>query len=179
MKFSTWEKVGGSVLIAAWLIYGVNFIGDSLVQADEAPPSAKKAMSAKTAKAPAKTAQAPSGGGDALALLASVNPDAGVKVFKKCKSCHTAGKGGKNKVGPNLWGAVGRKKASHGGFKYSSTFKGLDGNWGYKDLDTFLSNPKAYAKGNKMTFAGLKKASDRAAVILYLRGQSDSPLPLP
>ena len=104
---------------------------------------------------------------------------AGKKVFKKCKSCHTVAKGGKNTVGPNLWDVVGKAKASTAGFAYSGVLKEKGGDWTYADLDAFLLSPKGFAKGTKMSFAGLKKTGDRAAVIAYLRSLSDSPKPLP
>jgi cytochrome c len=78
-----------------------------------------------------------------------------------------------------LWNIVGGKIAGHQSFKYSSALKGLGGEWDYQKLSAFLTKPSAFAKGTKMTFAGLKKGSDRAAVISYLRTKSDSPKPLP
>ena len=82
-------------------------------------------------------------------------------------------------MGPNLWDVVGRAKASVNGYGYSSALQEKGGEWSYAHLDAFLLNPKLYAKGTKMSFSGLKKASDRAAVIAYLRSLSDSPKPLP
>ena len=119
------------------------------------------------------------GAEDALAMLATASVDKGKKVFKKCKACHTVGNGDKNGVGPNLWDVVGTAKAGKGGYAYSGVLKGLGGDWSYGDLDKFLLSPKGFAKGTKMSFAGLKKAGDRAAVIAYLRSLSDSPKPLP
>ena len=114
-----------------------------------------------------------------LALLASADAGDGKKIFKKCKACHTADKGGAHKVGPNLWNVVGRAKAGAAGYKFSGVLAGLGGAWTFADLDAFLAKPKAFAPGTKMTFNGVKKAADRAAVIAYLRSLSDSPKPLP
>ncbi|MGE4220402.1 MAG: cytochrome c family protein [Alphaproteobacteria bacterium] len=132
---------------------------------------------------PAPSAAA--GGGEPAALepigpmLASADPAAGEAVFKKCVACHTPEEGGANKVGPNLHDVVGRDIASHAGFSYSAALQGKEGSWTYEDLNTFLHKPQSFAKGTKMTFAGLAKAEDRANVIAYLRSLSASPQPLP
>ena len=104
----------------------------------------------------------------------------GETVAKKCAACHNFEKGGPNKVGPNLWDIVGAKHAHKDDYSYSDAIKGMaDKEWSYADLDAFLTAPKAYAPGTKMTFPGIKKPEDRAAVITYLRSLSDSPKPLP
>ena len=114
----------------------------------------------------------------AVALLASASPIKGAKLFKKCKSCHSIKKGGKNTIGPNLWEVVGREIASSVGFKYSEVLKGKGGNWSFAELDAFLANPKNYAKGTKMSFRGIKKNEDRADLLVYLHSLSDEPKPL-
>ena len=116
---------------------------------------------------------------NAVALLNSASPDKGAKLFKKCKSCHTTKKGGKNTIGPNLWDVVGRKIAGSTGFKYSEALKGKGGDWSFAALDAFLANPKSYAKGTKMSFRGVKKNEDRADLLVYLHSLSDAPKPLP
>ncbi len=93
----------------------------------------------------------------------------GAKVFKKCKICHTANKGGKNRVGPNLFGIAGAKAASVKGFKYSKAMKASGLTWDDDTLDKFLKKPKKFLKGTKMGFAGLKKDGQRADVIAYLK----------
>ena len=104
----------------------------------------------------------------------------GADVFKKCAACHNADKGGANALGPNLYGVVGEAAATgRGGFAFSDALKAKGGKWDFDNLNAWLTSPKTYAPGTKMTFAGLSNPQDRANVIAYLNKQSDSPLPLP
>ena len=178
MHFSCWEKLGFGILVAAWVAFGSNFVGNALIHADSLEKSAYQVVVADAAEAPAVKAEGETAE-NALAMLASADLAQGEKVNKKCKACHSETEGAKHKVGPNLWDVVGRAKASADGFTFSDALKEKGGDWSYADLDHFLTSPKGYAKGTKMSFAGLKKASDRAAIILYLRSLSASPKPLP
>lgn len=100
----------------------------------------------------------------------------GERVFKKCKACHAIGEGAKNKVGPVLTGVVGRQIAAGEGFKYSAVLAELGEagqTWTAEDLAAFLEKPRNYAKGTKMSFAGLRKEADRQNIIAYLATFSD------
>lgn len=112
-------------------------------------------------------------------LLSSANTARGRKLFKKCSVCHTSNKGGKSKVGPNLWDVVGRTIASVNEYTYSSALRGTNGIWDYDSLSQFIYKPKTYIPGTKMTYAGLKSSKDRADIILYIRTLSSKPHPLP
>jgi len=113
------------------------------------------------------------------ALLMNASLENGKKIFKKCGTCHNYEKGSANKVGPNLWNILNRPKASLDGFAYSKALTEIGGEWSYEELAEFLYKPKKYAKGTKMNFAGLKKVEDRANLVLFLREQSNNPIPLP
>src|SRR5262249_52099256 len=94
-------------------------------------------------------------------------------------ACHTFGKGEPNRVGPNLFGVVGRPKGTAGGFQFSAALKSKGGNWTVEDLNAFLTNPKGFAPGTKMSFAGVPRGTERADLIAFLNSKSDKPIELP
>ena len=115
-----------------------------------------------------------------LALIATADIEKGKGIAKACAACHHIEKGGANGVGPGLYGVVGNKKEAHPGYAYSGTLAAQGGDtWTYEELNKFLWKPKAYDKNTKMTFAGVKKGEDRAALIAYLRTMDDAPQGLP
>ena len=113
-----------------------------------------------------------------MALLASASVADGEKVFKKCTACHSIVKGGGNKIGPTLWGVLGRRAGSVTDYKYSKAMATHGKTWSFEEMNGFLTKPKDWIKGTKMSFAGLKKETDRAAVILYMNKNTESPLSL-
>lgn len=203
------SKIAGAVLSALLLIVGTKLIveyrltshGEAEVgyrlptetpeapqaeaAAAAAPAAGGEAAAAPAAGDAAAPAAAPAPAGfDAkavVAMLAAAKPEDGASVFKKCSSCHVAKKDAASTAGPNLWGLVGRPKASQADFaaKYSEAVKSKGGNWGYEELAEFLHKPKAYIPGNKMVFNGVPDTGDLANLIAYLRTLADAPAPLP
>jgi cytochrome c len=148
----------------------------------QAPAAASGEQTAQAegqpAAQPAQQAAAPAGGGGDLGqLIAAATPEQGKQVARKCTACHSFEAGGPNKVGPNLAGVVGADIASKD-FPYSDALKSKEGAWTHEALDAYLTSPKEFAPGTKMTFPGLKKPEERAAVIAYLRSVSPNAPPL-
>lgn len=151
--------------------------------AAEAPAVATAPVEAPGPEAPAAEA-APAKAADSpvLAMVGEMSVDDGKKVAKKCAACHTFDEGGKNRVGPALWGIMNRAAGVGEGFKYSAVMKAFGENggiWDYATLDAYLADPKGNMPGNKMTFSGLKKEKDRAAILAYLRTLAGEPVALP
>lgn len=110
---------------------------------------------------------------DVVALLPKADPLAGASVFRRCGVCHTDQKGELNKIGPNLWGIIGRKKGAHPGFRYSAAMKAEGGTWSAISLAEYLHNPRRRLPGTTMAFGGLSRPDDIANIIGYLRTLSD------
>lgn len=110
--------------------------------------------------------------------LAKADPAKGADVFKQCTACHTINQGGASGIGPNLYAAVGKPHGHVPGFAYSDALKAVPGTWTFDALDAWLTSPRKYAPGTKMTFAGIANPQDRANVIAYLNSQGSN-LPLP
>jgi cytochrome c len=113
------------------------------------------------------------------ALLAKADAAKGQNDVKVCEACHSFDKGGPAKVGPPLWGVVGRPVASIAGFAYSDALKAVGSDWTYEKLNHWITKPSAMAAGTKMAFPGEAEASKRADILAYLQKQSDSPVPFP
>jgi len=123
------------------------------------------------------------GGGAAAVDIATLLPTAdaakGAEVFKKCAACHTINQGGANGIGPNLYATMGEEIGhGKGGFAFSDALKGVGGSWDFQKMDAWLTSPRKFAPGTKMTFAGLSKPEDRANLLVYMNAQGSN-LPLP
>ena len=173
------NKIIGAILTAGLIAMTSGFVAHQFYGAKELakPAYAIGGSGAQTIKIVAKPARV--GPKPIAGMLASADAAAGKILSKKCKACHTFKKGGSKKVGPNLWNVVEGARGATAGFKYSTVLKGMGGNWTIADLNAFLLKPKAFAKGTKMSFAGLKKPQDRANMVRFMIGMADSPIPLP
>lgn len=173
-------KVAGAVLATALVVLLARFITEHVYPEPELEVRAYAIAPSEPADAQEAEAPAEPDPAGVATLIAAAEPAAGEKLFKKCVTCHNPDKDGKRKIGPNLWDVVERPVAAADGFAYSKALKEKSGEtWSYENLDGFLAKPKDWAPGTKMSFAGLKKPEQRAAVIAYLRSLSDSPAALP
>ena len=114
-----------------------------------------------------------------LALLKVANPTDGASLFRMCAPCHAGEKDGPHRLGSNLWGIVGSRKAAHPDFRYSEALKARGGTWSYRELAEYLHNPRTFAPGTSMFFVGMTDNRKIANLLAYLRTLSDNPAPLP
>lgn len=171
------NKIAGAILGAGLLIMVINEIGNILVH----PVTDVSVLGIETEGADtAVAAAAPAEEAEPLpVLLAAGDAESGARVARKCTACHTFDQGGANKVGPNLWGVLGRTKGAVDGFSYSAAMADHGGIWGYQEMHDFLAKPRDYLPGTKMAFAGLRRPAEIADIIAYLRENHDSAPPLP
>ena len=174
------NKIVVSIVFAIILIVGINKVTDVIFHVEKPEKSAYQVATVTTiaSTTSTETGSASSESGNIMALFASTSAAEGAKVFKKCAACHSIAEGGANKIGPALWGVLGRPAGSVPGYKYSKAMAAHGKNWSFEEMNGFLIKPKDWIKGTKMSFAGLKKAEDRAAVILYMNENTNSPLQL-
>ncbi|MXN66830.1 c-type cytochrome [Stappia sp. GBMRC 2046] len=176
------NKIAGAVLLSLLVVMGLGVVSDLIFETN--PPEIPGYEIAVATDHEGGEAQA-SAEPDVVPIgtrLVEASAESGEKAAKKCAACHSFEQGGPNKVGPALWGVVGRAPGSHEGFGYSggmSEFASSHDAWSYEELDHFLTNPRGYIDGTTMSFAGIKKPAERADVIAYLRSLSENPEPLP
>ena len=174
------NKIIVSIVLTIFLVLGINKITDVIFYIEKPEKSAYQVDSVVTVASTTATESNSenSESEDIMALFASVNTADGAKIFKKCAACHSITQGGGNKIGPALWGVIGRKAGGVSDYKYSKAMAAYGKTWSFEEMNGFLTKPKEWIKGTKMSFAGLKNIKERAAVILYMNENSDSPLPL-
>ena len=172
----TRNTIAGWVLAGGIVALGVSIVSGKVFHADkpERPEKLGYVIEGVVSSEGAAEAEVP-----IATLLASADVAKGEKVFAKCGSCHSINSGGANGIGPNLYGVLGKPHASVAGFAYSDALKSKSGPWTFDEMNAWLTSPKAYADGTKMSFAGLGKAEDRANLMAWMNTQSGSPLPLP
>ena len=176
------NKIIAAVLLTALIISGIGKFTDILFHIEKPQQSAYKIEGlevATTSVSKDDTEDKVAEVVDIKALLAMGDLGHGEKVFKKCSACHQIAADGKNMIGPNLWGVIGRTAGSVSDYKYSKAMIAYAKEWSYEEMNSYLIKPQAYIKGTKMAFAGLRKEKDRASVILYMNSKSNSPKPLP
>jgi len=174
------NKIIVSIAFALILILAINKITDSIYYVKK-PEKSVYQVDGLTTIAKTSSTETNSGNEESksiMALFASTSSSDGAKIFKKCAACHSIAQGGDNKIGPALWGVIGRKAGSVSDYKYSKAMTAHGKLWSFEEMNSFLIKPKEWVKGTKMSFAGLKNAKERASVILYMNENSDNPLPL-
>ena len=117
---------------------------------------------------------------DLGAALLTADLTRGERTFSgQCSTCHTITPGGANGTGPNLHNTIGADKARIAGFNYSGALSNAEGAWSYENMDAWLKSPACYLRGTSMSFAGIKKDTDRANVIAYLAANTEGAPPFP
>ena len=169
------NKTALALMSVLLLTMGLGVVSNAIYAPDHAvkPGYPLPSGEAKTATAEAPKAE------PLPVLFAKADVKKGEADVKVCQSCHSFEKGGVAKVGPPLYGVLGRHKGSIAGFGYSDGMKGKGGDWTFDDINEFITKPSAYVPGTKMTYPGEPDPQRRADIIDYIDTLSDSPLPLP
>lgn len=173
-----WNKVIGAALATALVFIGIKELSHALIHSKQ-PETPGFAV----------VIESVGGGADKVIeavieislaeLLASASASSGERVAKKCAACHTFEQGGANKIGPNLWNILGETAAHLSDFRYSTAMVNSGLVWDFETLDAFLAKPKDVVPGTSMSFAGLRKAKDRANFLAWVRTKSEAPMAFP
>ena len=173
------NKIIASILLVALLVIGLGKLADGVFQVKQPKnPGYQVEIENQSTSLVTQVSEVEEKI-DIVAIMALGDVAAGEKIFKKCAACHSIEKGGANKIGPALYGVVGSKVGHVSDYKYSKALATYGKQWSFEELNGFLTKPASYLKGTKMSYAGLRKETDRASVIKYLNQNSDNPIPLP
>lgn len=179
MDTMTINKIVGAALGAVLLVMGLNIVSEGIYHAEK-PEKTAIAIEIPEAEGTGNTAAAEAPKVSLASLMAAADVAKGESAFKACKACHTAEDGGANKAGPNLYGIVDHTIGVRDGFGYSDVLKGkASEKWTFENLNAFITKPKAWAPGTKMSYGGMKNDAKRANLLAYLRTLSASPADLP
>ncbi len=175
-----WNKIAGAVLGTLIFVLVIGIVSDAIY---EVPKPAKPAYivegvaTTATSATPAAPAEEPLP--DFGTVLPTADTAKGQQVATQCEQCHDISKGGPNKIGPELWGVIGRPRATEAGFSYSTAMASNHDPWTFEKLFRYLKSPQAVVPGTKMSFAGLRSAQQRIDLLAWLRTKSDNPAPIP
>jgi cytochrome c len=176
-----WNKIVGAILGTLLFVVALKIGSEMLFEVPE--PAKPGYVVPGVPETPTPSAAVTQTAEEALPDFGTLLPKAdtahGQQVSQRCQQCHDLSKGGPDKIGPNLWGVIGRARASRPSFSYSSAMMSDHGPWTFEKLFVYLKSPATMVPGTKMSFAGLPSAQDRIDLIAYLRTQSDSPVPIP
>jgi cytochrome c len=175
------NKIAGAVLGTAIFIFVIRLIAETIYEPEKpAKPGYVVEGVVETSTGGAPAAAVEEAMPDWGTVLASADVAAGKTVSAKCEQCHDTTSAKTIKIGPPLFGVVGRARAAVAGFDYSSAMKAKGGDWTYDEIFKFVKSPGAYIPGTKMTFAGLSKPEDRINLIAFLRTNTDgTPVAIP
>ena len=174
-----WNKIAGAVLGTVIFIFVVRLIGEAVYEAPEPAKPGYVVEGVVEDAAAGKAAPTEEVVPDFGTVLAKADVAAGKAVSARCEQCHDLAKGGVNKIGPAMWGVIGRARATEAGFSYSSAMMASHDPWTFAQLFKYIKAPAIMVPGTKMSFAGIRSADERINLIAYLRTQSDAPVAIP
>ena len=178
MNSFEWNKIVGAVLATVLFIVVVGLVADDLFQIEQPEVKGYKVEGVKAAATETPIAEVVEGPSLA-SLLAGASVEKGARVFGRCAACHSVQEDGPHGIGPNLYGIVGVKVAGRANFGYSDALANYGGTWDFELLDAYIENPAETIPNNRMPFAGINRANQRADLIAYLRLLASDPVPLP
>lgn len=182
MNTLAWNKVIAALLLGILLYKGIEIFADSAFEVPEVETRAyvvEGLVADEPEVAEAAPVEAPAPSDDIMALLAAASPEQGKRIFRGCQACHDVNQGTGHKIGPNLYGIMGAPVAQHADYKYSDALAEHGGTWDFQMMDDWLASPADVVPGNKMSYRGVSRAGDRAALIAFMNSNSDNPLALP
>lgn len=160
-------KIVGGVCGALLVYLLINWVAETMYHMGGGHAEGEHKAGYKIEVAEASSTETAEEGPSFVDMMAAADTEKGKKVFSKCKACHKTDDG-VNSTGPHLFGVVDREIGKVAGFNYSAGMASIGGNWDAATLDAFLKKPKDFVADTKMSFSGLKKATDRVNLIAYL-----------